>query len=97
MTGEPQRDAVLARLDDIKDDVTAIRTTLDALPERYVPRAEWRQRNEHVDTQFRTHGREIGDLRSEMRSRRAPWWSTWAVALSAGALAWSVFGPVIRG
>jgi len=97
MTDGEARDAVLARLDDIKGDVTAIRTQLDALPERYVPRAEWVQRNEHVDTQFRTHGREIGDLRSELRSRRAPWWSTWSVALAAAALAWSVLGPAIRG
>jgi hypothetical protein len=67
------------------------------MPERYVPRGEWSQRNNHVDTHIQTQGREIGQLRAELNSRRAPWWSTWTVALAVMTLLWTILGPSIRG
>jgi hypothetical protein len=88
---------IVAMLTDVKDDVKVVREQLDRMPERFVSRGEWGQRNEHVTTQLMTHGREIGQLRSDLANRRAPWWSTWTVVLSAAALAWAILGPGIRG
>lgn len=95
---EPAHEAaVLVLLTDVKDDVKAIRDDMAKMPERYVPRGEWDQRNQHVNTHLQTQGREIGQLRAELQSRRAPWWSTWTVALAVAGLVWSILGPAIRG
>lgn len=57
---------ILQRLDDLREDVRELRNG-------FVPNAVWSQRNEHVDATFRTLGREIGDLRAEVRSKSIPW------------------------
>lgn len=75
--------------------VAGLRQELRDDRKTYVQRGEWTQRNDTVNTRFENQGREIANLRADVNSRRAPWWSTWAVALSAGALAWSVFGPTL--
>lgn len=62
------------------------------LPQTYVPSTLWEQRNRHVDFVTAGLGREIGDLRAEVRSKRAPWWSVASVALAALAVLWSMFG-----
>jgi len=84
--------------------VTALTGTVEGLRSElrqdrltYVPRGEWEQRNRTVDSNFSHQGREIGQLRSDINSRRAPWWSTLAVVVAAASFAWSVFGPVLRG
>lgn len=84
--------------------VTALTGTVEGLRSElrqdrltYVPRGEWEQRNRTVDSNFSHQGREIGQLRSDINSRRAPWWSTVAVVVAAASLVWSVLGPVLRG
>ncbi|ACV09821.1 hypothetical protein Jden_2184 [Jonesia denitrificans DSM 20603] len=86
---------VVARLDDLRADMQSLREEVRKSSENSVTRGEWGQRNQHVDTRINTLGREIGDLRTDVNSRRAPWWSVWAVALAAGGFAWSIIGPVI--
>lgn len=75
---------VVARLDDLRQDVAGLRNELHASQSENVSRGEWGQRNAHVDTRLDALGREIGDLRTEVRSARAPWW-TWATVLCAVA------------
>lgn len=63
---------------------------ITGLPQTYVPAVLWEQRNRHVDFVHSGLGREIGDLRTEIRSRRVPWWSVGALGVSAIALVLSV-------
>ncbi len=86
-----------ATVGSLTSSVDALRQELRDDRKTYVQRGEWEQRNRTVDSNFSHQGREIGQLRTDVASRRAPWWSTWAVVLSAGALVWSVLGPAIRG
>lgn len=86
---------VVARLDDMRSDFNSLREEVRKSSENYVSRGEWGQRNDHVDTRLNSLGREVGDLRRDMDSRRAPWWSVWAVALSAGSILWAIIGPAI--
>lgn len=73
---------VISRLDDMKQDISDIRADQVSARKENVLRSEWEQRNSHVDFRFHTQGREIGDLRSELNSKRAPWW-TWVTAIAA--------------
>ena len=52
------------------------------------------------------HATDVATLRTEhdtdtamqtakLDGQHAPWWSSWAIALSAAAVAWSIFGPII--
>lgn len=97
MTGE--NDATLAvvvsRLEDLRADVSQLRGDIAESRLAAVTRGEWEQRNNLVDTRFHTTGREIGELRTELRSRRAPAWSIAATAIAALALAWTILGPTI--
>jgi hypothetical protein len=86
---------VVARLDDLRADMQSMRDEIRKSSENAVSRGEWGQRNAHVDTRLSSLGREVGDLRKDIDSRRAPWWSVWAVTLSAGGFAWAILGPVL--
>lgn len=55
---------VVARLDDLRSDVQALRTELAAHRADMVSRGEWEQRNRHVDARHQELGREIGSLRT---------------------------------
>lgn len=88
---------VVARLDDLRTDVAGLRDELRTAQTMVVSRGEWGQRNAHVDTRLGNLGREVSDLRRDVESRRAPWWSTLAVALAGAGFVWSVLGDVIRG
>ena len=82
---------VVARLDDVREDIRDLRTDLSAHRTEMVSRGEWEMRNRAVDSRFDNQGREI----AELKAARAPWWS-WASVLVAGAaLIWTVLGPVI--
>ena len=70
---DPTTAVVVARLDDLRDDVKGLREELRASTANVVSRGEWVQRNAHVDGKFDTQGREIGQLRTELASRRTPW------------------------
>ena len=88
---------VVARLDDLRGDVAGLRREVRDAGTQMVSRGEWGQRNAHVDTRLSTLGREVGDLSRDVESRRAPWWSTLAVALAGAGFLWSVLGDAIRG
>lgn len=77
---------LVSRVEDLRGDVAAMRTDQATQRSGMVPRTEWEQRNRHVDETFRTTGREIGDLRTELRSRRTPWPAVASVVLAAVAL-----------
>lgn len=47
------------------------------------------------EDEFDGHGREIAQLRQDLASRQAPWWSVVSVAVGGLALAWTVLGPVV--
>lgn len=78
-TGDRGLDLVLARLEDIAADLRDMRAN-------YVPTAVWVQRNAHVDSRLQSIGRELGDLRTEVRSKRVPWPSVASVVISGAAL-----------
>lgn len=78
---------VAERLADVQASQTAIQQQLTQQAVVFVPRGEWVLRNQQVDGTFSAHGREIGDLRAELRSRRLPWPSVVAAIVSCVALA----------
>lgn len=84
---------VASQIGDLREDIRDLRGDISSARDNNVSRGEWVQRNSNVDTRFQNQGREIGELRLELRSRRAPWWSVGALILSAGALLWTVLGP----
>lgn len=47
---------------------------------------EWSQRNNEVNGRLSGLGREIGDLRTEIRAKSAPWWSVGALVVSTLAI-----------
>lgn len=95
---------VAARVDDLREDIRNFGTLLQEMTTSLVPRNEWVLRNQHVDHEFRAQGREIGDLRGEIRaekaareaaeqSRRIPWTATVGVFI-AGAAGLKAFGII---
>lgn len=84
---------VVARLDDVREDIRDLRSDLSTHRTEMVSRGEWEMRNRAVDSRFESQGREI----AELKAARAPWWS-WASVLVAGtALAWAILQPVLTG
>jgi hypothetical protein len=84
---------VASQIGDLREDIRDLRSDLSNARAGNVSRGEWVQRNSNVDTRFQNQGREIGELRTELRSRRAPWWSVAALFLSAIAVLWTILGP----
>ena len=77
---------VVERLDDLKESVSNVQAQLGLQAASFVPRGEWVLRNQHVDETHRSLGREIGDLRTELRSRRLPWPTVLGAIVSVAAL-----------
>lgn len=86
---------VVSRLDDLRKDFSDLREELRRTHEDKVSRREWIQRNDHVDSKFDTHSKDISEIKQEMASKRAPWWSFAAVIVAGLALAWSVIREMI--
>ncbi len=86
-----------ATVGSLTSSVDALRQELRDDRKTYVQRGEWEQRNRTVDSNFSHQGREIGQLRTDVAARRAPWWSTLAVIVACASFLWSVLGPAIRG
>lgn len=93
---------VVSRLDDIKEDMSGMRSEIQDFKKDTVSRGEWVQRNNHVDERFKhtddkfnAQGREIANMRTEMQSKRAPWWSVGSLIIAAAALLNSFFGQPI--
>lgn len=64
-----------SRMEDVRVGLSDMRHDLAQQAATYVHRNEWLTRNTAVDTRFIDQGREIGELRTEIRSRRTPWTS----------------------
>lgn len=82
---------VVARLDDVREDIRDLRTDLSSHRTEMVSRGEWEMRNRAVDSRFDNQGREI----AELKAARAPWWSWASVLVAVAALMWAVLGPVL--
>lgn len=85
---------VAARLSDLKTQVGEIGTMLTAQRAEFVGRNEWLMRNATVDTRFEGQGREIADLKTELRTRRLPWPTVAAVVVAGAALALEVVSRI---
>jgi len=77
----------------LREDISELRSEIRKQGDSKVSHREWSQRNEHVNNRLQSLGREIGDLRTELRAKSAPWWSVTAVVIAGIALAWNVLGP----
>lgn len=88
---DPTLAVVVARLDDLRADMRAMRTELATHRADLVPRGEWEQRNRHVDARHQEIGREIGGIRTELRaeiqSRRQPWTAVAGAIVSIASIA----------
>lgn len=90
MSGSESGEVTLAVIGTKLDHLTSLYTDLngavrDGLAAR-VPRTEWEQRNRSVDDRMNGLGREIGELRTEIRSRRVSWPAVGAVVVAGSAL-----------
>lgn len=83
-------DAVMSRLDDIREDMREVRDEVRTTRENFVSTATWQARNSEVNTRLNSLGREIGDLRTEVRAAKAPWWTWVTVLCGVGALIVSI-------
>jgi len=79
-------------LTEVREDIREIRADLKDVVQNKVSYREWAQRNTEVNGRLSGLGREIGDLRTELRAKSAPWWSVAAVVVSALAIV-SAFIP----
>lgn len=77
----------------VREDIQALTKRFDTFNDSKVSHREWAQRNEHVNTRLEGLGREIGELRTEIRAKSAPWWSVGAMICAIAALAYTVLGP----
>lgn len=98
---------VVSRLDGLAEDVAEMRRELREDRREYVTNSVWTQRNHLVDNKHASMGREISELRTEVRtkhaelkselsSRRISWPVIAALAVSFASLAWAILGPAIR-
>jgi len=85
---------LISQVSDLRDDIRELRTDLKDLTETKVNYREWSQRNTEVNTRLGALGREIGDLRTEIRAKSAPWWSVGSMIVAALALAWTIIKPM---
>ena len=95
-TDEPQNAALevlISQVGDLRDDIREMRSDLKLLTETKVSYREWSQRNTEVNGRLAGLGRELGDLRAEVRAKSAPWWSVGSLVVAAAALAWAIFTP----
>lgn len=91
---EPNMIGVLAsQIEFLRDDIKELRADVKEANDSKVSHREWAQRNAEVNGRFNTQGREIGDLRTELRAKSAPWWSVGAFITAVVAVAWNMLGP----
>lgn len=86
-------EVLVSQVGDMREDIRDMRNELKDIGDNKVSYREWAQRNTEVNGRLSGLGREIGDLRTEIRAKSAPWWSVGAVITSVGALAWTILGP----
>lgn len=83
---DPTLAVVVARLDDLREDMKALRDEVRATGANVVGRGEWTQRNNLVDSRFEGHGREIAHIRTDLASRRTPWPAVAGAVTGVGSL-----------
>ena len=86
-------EVLVSQVGDMREDIREMRKDLKEVADNKVSYREWSQRNTEVNGRLSGLGREIGDLRTELRAKSAPWWSVGAVVIAAASLAWSTLGP----
>lgn len=59
-----------------------------------VTRNEWTQRNTHVDAKFDHQAEDISEIKQDLASKRAPWWSVAAVVIAGLALLYTILASV---
>lgn len=59
-----------------------LRTEISGQRAEVVARNEWLQRNAYVDSRIDGLGTDISEVKTDLASRRAPWWSVIAVLIS---------------
>lgn len=84
---------LLSSVEGLRSDVQSLRAEVSSSNETKVSHREWTQRNAEVNGRFTTMGREIGDLRTELRAKSAPWWSVVALIISGGVALWTIINP----
>lgn len=90
--GEDVQSLIFAELGRLREDVSELRKSVERSHENKVSHREWSQRNEHVNSRLSGLGREIGDLRTEIRAKSAPWWSVGAMVIATISVLWNIFG-----
>jgi hypothetical protein len=84
---------LISQVEFMREDIRELSKDLKKANDDKVSHREWSQRNTEVNGRFHTQGREIGDLRTELRAKSAPWWSVGSVIVAVAALAYTVLGP----
>ena len=84
---------LVSQVGDMREDIRDMRNDLKTIGDNKVNYREWIQRNQEVNGRLGSLGREIGDLRTELRAKSAPWWSVSAVVVAVASLAWTIFNP----
>lgn len=80
----------------LREQVTALSALVREQQQTYVTTLLWEHRNRAVDQVHANLGREIGELRVELRSRRVSWPAVGAFAVAAGALLLQLIGALQR-
>ena len=86
-------EVLVSQVGDMREYIREMRKDLKEVADNKVSYREWSQRNTEVNGRLSGLGREIGDLRTELRAKSAPWWSVGAVVIAAASLAWCTLGP----
>ena len=84
---------LISQVGDMREDLREMRIELVKIGENKVSYREWSQRNTEVNGRFTSQGREIADLRTEIRAKSAPWWSVGSLIVSVAVLAYTILSP----
>ena len=76
----------------IREDVKELREDLKS---GTVPRSEWELRNKHVTERLNKVQDDFYSLRNQIETSKTPLATVLSIILAFGALAWSVFGPLV--
>lgn len=93
MAEETSIEILATQVSFLREDIRDLAKKVDESNDSKVSHREWSQRNDHVNTRLGGLGREVGDLRSEIRAKSAPWWSVSALVVSIVAVGWNVINP----
>lgn len=79
-------DLIVHQLASVAAAVDKVDSKVEKIAEAATPREVWQQRNNLVDTNFVSVGREIGQIRAELNARRTPVTNVLAICMSAVSL-----------